>query len=152
MICPDDEPVDAVMPPGAVGAAASIFIVCVALALAFPAASVVKYTTLCDALSPLTVKVALAPALDTCPAVSTLRVTEPMPAPPSVPLTVTETAALYQLVELQAALLQVIDFVGAVRSEMPVFATLSPLVNEPPPVTWASSTYSYVPSELGVSE
>ena len=72
-----------------------------------------------------------------------------MPVPPSVPLTVTETVALNQPAQL--LLLQVIDFVGAVRSESPLFAALLPLVKVPPPVTCAWMTYSYVPSDDGVS-
>ena len=83
----------------------------------------------------------MAPAVEICPAASTLRVIEPMPVPPSVPLTVTETAARYQLEGQVGAPLQLIEIAGAVRSEMPFCAALLPLVNVPPPLTFAWITY-----------
>ncbi len=61
-----------------------------------------------------------------------------MPEPPSAPVTVTETVALNQPAHGPA--LQVIDAVGARRSERPVFAALLPLVKVPPPATCASMT------------
>ena len=61
---PATVPLINVRPLGAVGLVRSMLTVCVALALALPAASVVKYTTLWLALSPLTLNVAEAPAVE----------------------------------------------------------------------------------------
>src|SRR6185295_17352667 len=88
------------------GAVPSILMVEDVVEAALPAASAPKYCTVWPALSPATLNVALAPAVDVCPAPSTLRVTEPMPVPLSTPLTDTETDALYQPAP-QAAALQV---------------------------------------------
>ena len=47
--------------------------------------------------------------------------------------------------------LQLMEIAGATRSERPLCAALFPLVNVPPPAIFAWITYSYVPSEFGVS-
>jgi len=85
------------------------------------------------ALSPLTEKLAELPAVVTAAAASSFVVTEPMPTPaPSLPLTATVTAALYQPAP-HAAPLQVIDIVGAVRSDFVLRTRLFPLVKKPVP-------------------
>jgi len=81
----------------------------------------------------LTAKLTELPAVVIAPAPSTFRVTAPIPTPvPSLPLTATVTAAVYQPAA-QATALQVIDIVGAVRSDFALRTMLFGLVNDPAP-------------------
>jgi hypothetical protein len=106
----------------------------VVVAEPFPAVSLPEYATLWVALSPVTAKVADAPAAFTVAPPSTERVIVPaaMPLPASVPLTVTLSVP-YQVVLLQAAPLQSIDTTGATRSEIPFCDALLALVKKPVP-------------------
>jgi len=78
----------------------------------------------------------------TLPPASTLRVTVLTPLPPSAPVMTTVGTAVYQPAP-QTPPAQVIEAVGAVRSEMPFCAALLPLVKKPAPCAiFVWTTYS----------
>src|SRR5207244_7163764 len=118
----------AVLSAAAGGGVPSIFTVWLVLPEALPTASAPEYTTLCDALSPLTVMVRGAAEV-MAPAPSRFVVAVPMPTPaPSLPLTANVTGAVNQ--PAQDPPLQVADIVGAVRSESGLWDALLPLVKK----------------------
>src|SRR5205814_9160420 len=94
-------------------------------------ASAPECTTVCAALSPLTVTVRGAAEV-AAPAASTFVVAVPMPTPdPSLPLTTKVTDVLNQ--PAQDPALHVADIVGAVRSDLLLFVALLPEVKNPEP-------------------
>src|SRR4029077_14091600 len=130
---PETVPVTPARPVAFVGAVRSIFTVWVVFPEALPTASAPEETTLCVALSPLTVTVRGAAEL-IAPAPSTFVVAVPMPTPElSLPFTTKDTLALNQ--PAHDPPLQVADIVGAVRSDFGLWAGLFPLVKNPAP--WA---------------
>src|SRR5690242_17884578 len=119
------------MPVGAIGLVRSIFTVWLVFPDAFPTASAPENTTLCVALSPLTVTVRGAAEV-TAPAASTFVVAVPMPTPaPSLPLTTNDTLELNQ--PAHDPPLHVADITGAVRSDVGLWLGLLALVKKPAP-------------------